>query len=70
MSMYDKLRKHKEIGEFVLDDEDSDLEFISTNVISLNILFSGKIDGGVQKGTINMMSADSSLGFCVNCPLI
>ena len=37
-------------------------EYISTNVLALNLLFSGKIRGGVAKGTINMFSADSSLG--------
>lgn len=36
--------------------------YISTNVLSLNVLFSGRIDGGIGKGYINQISADSSLG--------
>jgi RecA/RadA recombinase len=37
-------------------------EFLSTNVISLNLLFSGRVDGGIPKGKISMISAPSMLG--------
>lgn len=59
--MYKKLLKHKELGEYVIN-EDTNYGWISTNIISLNLLFSGRCRGGIQKGTINMFSADSSLG--------
>ena len=42
--------------------EDEKPEFLSTNVISLNLLFSGRVDGGIPKGKISMLSAPSMLG--------
>lgn len=36
--------------------------FYSTNVISLNLLFSGKVDGAIPIGKMSMISAPSSLG--------
>jgi RecA/RadA recombinase len=59
--MYKKMLRHKELGEYVFN-ENTNHGWISTNVIALNLLFSGKCRGGIQKGTINMFSADSSLG--------
>lgn len=60
-SIYDKLKKHKNLGQYLVT-EKKKVEYISTNVLSLNLLFSGKVRGGVAKGTMNMFSADSSLG--------
>lgn len=37
-------------------------EFISSDVATINILFSGDPFGGIEKGVVNMISADSSLG--------
>lgn len=37
-------------------------EFISSDVATINVLFSGDPFGGIEKGVINMISADSSLG--------
>ena len=37
-------------------------EFISSDVATINLLFSGDPFGGIEKGVINMISADSSLG--------
>jgi RecA/RadA recombinase len=61
MSISDKLMRHKEFGEFMIT-SDKEFEYISTNVIVLNLLFSGQVRGGLQKGGINHISADSSLG--------
>lgn len=59
--IYKKLLKSKSLAEYVVTEQKAP-EYISTNVISLNLLFSGMVKGGVAKGTINMFSADSSLG--------
>lgn len=37
-------------------------EFLSTGVLSLNLAYSGKIDGGIPKGKMTMISAPSMLG--------
>lgn len=37
-------------------------EYISTNVMTLNLLLSGKTQGGIVKGAMNMISANSSEG--------
>lgn len=42
--------------------EEDNLGFYSTNVISLNLLFSGKVDGGIKVGRMSMISAPSALG--------
>jgi len=42
--------------------EDEKVEFLSTNVIALNLLFSGKVDGGIPLGRMSMISAPSMLG--------
>ena len=54
--------KSKELSQFVYNPEEKPTDFISTNVISLNLLFSGRPFGGIQKGAISMMSAGSSQG--------
>tara|TARA_R110001592_G_scaffold230874_3_gene487894 strand:- start:694 stop:1803 length:1110 start_codon:yes stop_codon:yes gene_type:complete len=59
--IYKKLLKNKNLAEYIVTEQKT-TEYISTNVISLNLLFSGMVQGGIGKGTINMFSADSSLG--------
>ena len=59
--IYKKLLKNKNLTEYIVQERKAP-EYISTNVIALNLLFSGMIKGGIAKGTINMFSADSSLG--------
>lgn len=59
--IYKKLLKSKSLSEYVITEKQKP-EYISTNVLTLNLLFSGKVRGGVAKGTMNMFSADSSLG--------
>lgn len=66
-SIYDIVLKDKETKDSpslssYLFTEDEKIEFLSTNVISLNLLFSGRIDGGIPKGRISMISAPSMLG--------
>ena len=57
----EKLRKLKVITEDILDDEKPQ-EFISTGCATLNILFGGRIDGGIPVGKVSMIAADSALG--------
>lgn len=66
-SLYDIVLKDKETKDSpalssYLFTEDEKIEFLSTNVISLNLLFSGRVDGGIPKGRISMISAPSMLG--------
>lgn len=61
MSVFDKIRKNKKLNDKVLN-RDKKVEYISTGIIALNLLHSGKVRGGIKKGTMNMISADSALG--------
>lgn len=66
-SLYDIVLKDKESKDSpalssYLFTEDEKPDFLSTNVISLNLLYSGRVDGGIPKGRISMISAPSMLG--------
>jgi len=61
-NLSDSFLKCKELADFVYSPEEKKDDYISTNVISLNLLFSGRPFGGIQKGAISMMSAGSSQG--------
>jgi len=66
-SLYDIVIKDKEnkgspsLSSYLFK-EDEKVDFLSTNVISLNLLFSGRVDGGIPKGRISMISAPSMMG--------
>ncbi len=66
-SIYDIVTKDKEkrnspaLASYLLE-SDAVPEFISTNVVSLNLLFSGQVNGGIPKGKLSMISAPSMLG--------
>ena len=55
------LKKNKVLAELVTDNVVVD-EFISTNCIPVNLLLSGKIKGGIKKGKISQICADSGWG--------
>lgn len=55
------LKKNKALAELVTDNVVAD-EFISTNCIPVNLLLSGKIKGGIKKGKISQICADSGWG--------
>jgi len=66
-SIYDIVIKDKETKDSpslssYLFTEDEKVDFISTNVITLNLLFSGRVQGGIPVGRISMISAPSMLG--------
>ena len=61
MNLYKKIMKSDTLTKNILG-TDEKFEFISTGVMSLNLLLSGKVDGGIPLGLITMMSAPSSLG--------
>lgn len=50
------------LSDFVYDIENEDVEFISTNCIPINLICSGRVDGGIAIGGMSMISADSQLG--------
>jgi RecA/RadA recombinase len=50
------------LSYYLVDNDNSNVEFLSTNVIPMNILMSGKFDGGLPLGRITMMSSPSKYG--------
>ncbi len=60
MSIVDMINKNKKIMQFKSDVKEP--EYISTGLISTNLLFSGKVKGGVRKGRMSMMAAPPQLG--------
>lgn len=61
-SMIKKLAQNKAIKEHILEEEESEQEFINTGALVLNILFSGRLNGGIPVGKISQIAAPSSLG--------
>jgi RecA/RadA recombinase len=62
MSLISKIAKNKKIKEFIYTEENTPKDFINTGCLSLNVLFSGKLDGGIPVGKVNQIAAPSSLG--------
>ena len=62
MSIIGKISKNKKISEFIYKEESIPKDFINTGCLSLNVLFSGKLDGGIPIGKVNQIAAPSSLG--------
>jgi len=50
------------LSDFSYDADNDVIEFLSTNCISLNLLYGGKVDSGIAKGHMSMISAPSQLG--------
>ena len=44
------------------EDNQEELGFYSTNVISLNLLFAGRVDGAIPIGKVSMISAPPTFG--------
>lgn len=62
-SMIERISKHKQIKDSLLEKDDEFVQgFINTGALSLNILFSGRLNGGIPIGKISQISAPSSLG--------
>lgn len=51
----------KSFADIIVDEFTED-KFLSLNVVSVNVVFSGKMDGGIKKGTINTIAAPSAEG--------
>jgi len=60
--MKDKETKNNVAMSSYMFNEDEVVEFISLNVISLNLIYSGRFDGGIPKGRMSMISAPSMMG--------
>lgn len=56
-----KMKKDKAFVD-LLTTEKKPVEWLSTNCISVNLLLSGKIRGGIKKGSISMIAAGSGWG--------
>ena len=62
-SLISRLSKNKLIKDSVLNkDDDFIQEFINTGALSINVLFSGRLNGGIPIGKISQIAAPSSLG--------
>jgi len=61
-SMIDRLSKNKSIKENIFVKTDEEADFISTGALVLNVLFSGRLNGGIPVGKISSIAAPSSLG--------
>ncbi len=61
-SMIKKLSSNKAIKDFVFEKTDKPQEFISTGALVLNILYSGRLFGGIPIGKVSQIAAPSSLG--------
>lgn len=64
MNIYKTLMKNKDVMDLVITEkeEKENVDFLSTGVIGLNLLFSGRVDGGIPIGRITEMGAPPSLG--------
>ena len=63
-----KMMKEKAFAD-MLRTEQKPIEWLSTNCISVNLLLSGKIKGGIKKGSISMIAAGSGWGKSMNKPV-
>jgi len=61
-SMIERLGRNKLVREYVLEKTDEKQEFINSGALVLNILFSGRLNGGIPVGKISQIAAPSSLG--------
>lgn len=62
MSLIGKLSSNKKLQEYIYKDEETPKDFINTGCLTINVLFSGKLDGGIPVGKVNQIAAPSSLG--------
>ncbi len=63
MSLLEKLKKNKSVKASIYTKKDEDkIAFINTGCITLNILFSGRVDGGLAIGKMSQIASPSSLG--------
>ena len=62
MSLISKMKKNKLIKNSMLSEASVEQGYISTSCLPLNVLFSGKLDGGIIIGKMNQIVAPSSLG--------
>ena len=55
------MKKEKAFNDILVTEQPKD-EWLSTNCIPVNLLLSGKIQGGIKKGCMSQIGADSSFG--------
>ncbi len=61
-SLIAKLKKDKGLTDLIVKEETFKDEWLNMNCISLNLVFSGKVTGGIKKGKVTTIAADSQLG--------
>lgn len=57
-----KIKKMMDECYYDVENDNENVTFISTNVITINLLLSGKVNGGIPLGKMSMISAPSMLG--------
>ncbi len=60
--MIDKLSKNKAIKEFIFKKSETPQDFINTGSLVLNILFSGRLFGGIPVSKVSQIASPSSSG--------
>ena len=59
--LYKKLLKNTELMDDVIP-ENEKIEFLSTGVVTLNLLFSGLVTGGIPIGKVSQVAAIAAGG--------
>lgn len=57
-----RLKKDKALADLIVNKEAMDDTYLNLNCMVLNLVFSGKIMGGLKDGKITVVAADSQLG--------
>lgn len=57
-----QLKKDKALADLIVTTESMKDSYVNMNCISLNLVFSGKVLGGIKRGKITTIAADSQLG--------
>lgn len=57
-----QLKKDKALADLIVTTESMKDSYVNMNCISLNLVFSGKVLGGIKRGKITTVAADSQLG--------
>lgn len=57
-----KLKNMMEECYYSIEEDEADVKFVSTNVATINLMLSGRANGGIPLGKMSMISAPSMLG--------
>ena len=61
-TLIERMKKDRSLNQMIVTPETLKASWLNTNVMSLNLVFGGKVRGGIKKGAITTIAADSQLG--------